>query len=144
VEGVYGFIPDAPGQFGFSVLASAVYLKRDNGGLLLRLAPMGSKEIDGLNGLPNILYVALPVSVDARGGNYTTGTQLVFGSLFDLNDNGRYYAGLEGGISLAKSESYILGGLGMRIGELKFENKDPKKSGGKDDSDEYRDEDFKN
>lgn len=149
-EAVFNFIPDGPGQFGFSGLGSATYQRREidgnsSGGIIFRVGPLVSKKIEGMNGTPTNIYAALPISFDARGGKYTTGTQLVAGSIFDLNSSSRYYAGFEGGVSLSKSESYILAGIGMRLGELKFEKKEKRKGGGShtDDGDEYRDEDFK-
>ena len=144
-ETVYNFIPDYDGQFGISALASATYIKRATGALQLRVAPLFHKRINGMGGYPNVIYASLPLYLEGRSGNYTTGSQIVVGDIFDFTDNSHYYGNLEGRISLAKSESYILVGAGFRFGELKFQKRERKGGEGgsrKGDDKEYRDEDF--
>lgn len=148
-EVLYSLIPDWDGQFGISGLASAVYINRGSGGVQFRVAPVLSKRLNGWNGLPAQVYATIPFYLEARGGNYTSGSQLVLGSTFDVSNASRYYVNGEAGIRLAKAESYVLLGFGIRLGELRFDRKERK--GGKEPSHrersgsgekEYRDEDF--
>jgi hypothetical protein len=143
-EAVYNFIPDWEGQVGLSALGSAIFLRRPgSGGLVLRLAPMVHKQVDGWSGLPTTLYVALPFLIEGRSGTYTTGTQLVVGGLADIDDSKRYFLNGEAGIKLAKSESYVLIGAGLRLGELRFAKKEGPRGGREQGGEpEYRDEDF--
>ncbi|MGZ3710835.1 MAG: hypothetical protein ACXVBE_03725, partial [Bdellovibrionota bacterium] len=92
-----------------------------------------------------------PFYLEARSGTYTSGSQLVLGSTFDVSEGKRFYVTGEGGIRLAKSESYVLLGFGMRLGELRFdrkergEGKEPERKerkGTNKGEKEYRDEDF--
>lgn len=120
-ETVYSFIPDYDGQIGLSALASAMYVKRlDGGGLQLRAAPMAHKRLQAWNDRPAILYVALPFYIEGKHGTYTTGSQLVLGSLLDISSSSRSYLATEVGIRLAKAESYILAGFGFRFGEVRL------------------------
>jgi len=148
-EAVYNIIPDYEGQLGFSALASALYINRGpglGGGLQLRVAPMIHKKITTWADLPATLYAALPLYFEGRGGTYTTGSQFVLGSLWDLSDSSRTYLSTEVGVRLAKAESYLLVGFGFRIGELRFvkrgaskSNATPNPSGNKD----FTDADFR-
>lgn len=151
-EAVFNVLPDFEGQLGFSALGSVIYLNRGTGGLQFRVAPLVHKRFDGFNGLPIVTYAALPFYLEARSGSYTTGSQLALGGVFDLTPTNRYYAVGEGGIKLSRSESYILVGFGLRLGELRFERREKGRGagkGGKGRADgevpgdrEYRDEDF--
>jgi hypothetical protein len=145
-EAVLNFIPDYEGQLGLSALGTALYLDRLNtGGLQMRVGLMAHKKFRGFGLNPAIVYFAIPFYLEGRKGNYTTGSQLVLGSLLDLTDTGRYYMDAEAGVKLGKSDSYILAGVGVRFGELKFEKRtrgtpsNPQNRGDRD----YRDEDFK-
>jgi hypothetical protein len=148
-EGVYNIIPDWEGQVGFSALGSAIYINRGEGlggGLQLRLAPMVHKKVSTWADLPATIYAALPLYFEGRRGTYTTGSQFVLGSLWDLNDAARTYVSTEVGIRLAKAESYLLVGFGLRIGELRFvkrgagsSSNTPPPSGSKD----FTDADFR-
>ena len=89
-------------------------------GLQLRIAPMVHKKVTTWADLPATLYAALPLYFEGRRGTYTTGSQFVLGSLWDLTDTSRTYVSTEVGIRLAKAESYLLVGFGLRIGELRF------------------------
>jgi hypothetical protein len=151
-EAVYNLIPDWEGQLGISGLASATYINRGTGGVQFRVGPMVHKRFTaGWNGLPAQVYLALPFYLEARSGNYTSASQLVLGSTFDVADANRFYVTGEGGIRLAKAESYVLLGFGIRLGEMRFDRKqratdpDPQhrergdENGGER---EYRDADF--
>jgi hypothetical protein len=69
----------------------------------------------------------------------------VLGGLFDIADQGRFYASGEAGVKLSKSDSYILAGVGVRFGELRFYKREKGSHGGSSGSreKEYSDEDFK-
>lgn len=146
-EAVYSILPDWEGQIGLSALGGATILNRfGSAGLLMRTALMAHKKVTGWGGLPASVYLGIPFQIEARKGNYTTGWQFILGSLFDIEDSGRFYMGLEGGVSLSKSESFVLVGAGLRLGDLRFERK---RSGGSSSGtnrtstqDEYTDEDF--
>ncbi|MCO5144376.1 MAG: hypothetical protein M9962_14930 [Oligoflexia bacterium] len=147
-EGVYNIIPDWENQIGLSAMASAVILKRPGStGLQLRIAPLAHKKFVAWNDLPVLVYASFPLYLEGRSGTYTTGTQFVIGSLLDLASNSRTYMGTEVGIKIAKSESYILAGVGYRFGTLRFYRKEKKGHGNSgnqnaNEEDEYRDEDF--
>jgi hypothetical protein len=145
-EAVYNFIPDWDGQLGFSALASALYLERfSSGGVQLRVGPMLHKKFEGFGLNPAIVYFGLPFYFEGRSGHYDTGAQIVLGGLFDIADQGRFYASGEAGVKLSKSDSYILAGVGVRFGELRFYKREKGSHGGSSGSreKEYRDEDFK-
>lgn len=149
-EGIYNVLPDWEGQVGLSILGGASYIRRfTSGGVQFRVAPvMHKKFLTPWADLPATAYLGVPLVFEARSGNYTTGAQFVLGSLFDLSSASRFYVGGEAGIKIAKSESYILLGVGARLGELRFYKRDQtsgsgsaggKASGGK----EYTDADFR-
>lgn len=143
-EAVYSILPDWEGQVGLSAIGSALYIERFNsGGVQLRVGVMGHKKVNGWAGLPATIYLGLPFYFEGRRGTYNTGAQIVFGSLMDLNETSRYYLGAEGGVKVGNSDSYILLGLGMRFGDLKFAKREKgptatKKPGER----EYKDADF--
>lgn len=142
-EAVYSFIPDYDGQVGLSAILGAQYQKRNGaGGLYMRLAPLAHKKVTAWNGMPATIYLSLPFYIDARGGNYSTGTHLVLGAIMDVNSHGRFYAVSEAGVRISKAESYILLGAGVRFGEVRLARGEKKKSKNKDEESEYRDEDF--
>jgi len=144
-ETVFNIIPDWEGQIGLSVLASALYLRRfASGGVQVRAGIMGHKKFQSWTGLPATVYLAVPFQLDARSGSYTTGSQIVIGSLWDLNTQSRFYASTELGIKMGRAESYVLLGAGFRLGELRFERRGTaparqKKAPGEP---EFREEDF--
>lgn len=148
-ELVYNFFPDADGQFGVSAIGSMVYLKRlGNGGVQSRLAPMIHKKL-GVGGYETTLYLAVPFYFEARSGTSTSGSQVAFGSLFDISRGSRTYLATELGLNINKSESYLLLGIGFRYGELKwgdsdlFQKREPRKAKkNEEDEKEYRTEDF--
>jgi|GEM_PF-635980 len=152
-EAVFNALPDWEGQLGLSGIASATYLRRfDGGGMQFRIGPMIHKRLTGWTGLPANIYLAIPWYQEIRGSTFTSGTQLVLGTDFDIAEAGRFYAVAELGIKLAKTDSYILLGAGTRLGDLAFnrgeaggkKNGVPNRGGGKrSDDDEYTDEDFK-
>jgi hypothetical protein len=142
-EGVYNIVPDMEGQAGFSVLGSLTYLERlAGGGLQLRAAPIIHKKMPGWHGQSVTVYASIPLVWEARKGSYTTGAQAVVGSLFDLTESGRFYLGSELGVKISKSESYILFGGGLRLGEVRLIGKGSRGGGGGA-SDEWTEEDFK-
>ena len=123
-EAVYNVIPDYEGQFGFSALGSATYLESYGvGGMQFRVGPMVHKKIATWNGMDANLFLALPLYFDARAGAYNFGSQLAFGSLWDVNDLHRTYVSTEAGIRLAHADSYIAVGIGFRFGELRFDKR---------------------
>lgn len=155
-EGVYNLLPDWDGQIGLSFIATAIYLRRmDGGGLQSRIGPMVHKRITAWSGYPANIYLALPWYQEVRGSTFSSGTQLVLGTVFDIAEGGRYYADAEVGIKLAKTDSYLVLGMGVRLGDLEFRRgdsggnaakkngslpRDVKKASGEDN---YTDEDFK-
>lgn len=145
-EVVYNLIPDWDGQLGLSLLGTAMYLERFNsGGIHLRAGIMAHKKFEGFGLNPAIVYLALPFQFDGRSNRYTTGGQVVLGTLMDLVEGGHFYGAGEGGVKLGNADSYILAGLGVRFGDLKFEKRkrDRPASGKSGDEDrEYREEDF--
>jgi len=121
LEAVFNLLPDWAGQLGLSFLGSSTYLRRDTGGgVQFRVGPMLHKRFNGFTGYPANAYLALPWYVDVRGSTLTTGSQVVLGSNFDIARDGRYYLDAELGLRLAKADSYVVFGMGMRIGELSF------------------------
>lgn len=140
-EAAYSFIPDYDGQFGLTALATAMYLRREtSGGIQLRLAPLLHKKVDGWNGLPATLFLSLPYYAEARSGSFTTGSQFVFGAIFDVNKKGHSYIASEFGLKISRSETYVLLGAGFRFGEIKLRKAS---RGGEDEKDrDYRSEDF--
>ncbi len=129
-EAVFNLLPDWEGQVGVSILANAVYLRRyDTGGLQTRIGPMVHKRVTAWNGYPANIYLAIPWYQEIRGSTFSSGTQLVLGTVFDIAQASRYYAGAEVGIKLAKTDSYILLGLGARLGDLKFNRGEESKKG---------------
>jgi len=148
-EAVFNLLPDWEGQLGLSFLGSATYLRRmDGGGMQFRIGPMVHKRFEGWGGLPANIYLAIPWYQEIRGSTFTSGTQLVVGSAFDIAEEGRFHMVTELGIKLAKTESYILVGVGTRLGDLAFNRgaaSGAKKSGvpRRGGEDEYTDEDFK-
>lgn len=144
-EAVYNFIPDWEGQLGLSALLSGIYLERfSSGGVQLRIGPMVHKKFEGFGINPAIVYFGLPLYFEGRSGRYTTGAQAVLGGLFDIAEQGRFYASAEAGVKLGKSDSYILAGVGVRFGELRFYKRERGSRGGSSGGEkEYRDADFK-
>jgi hypothetical protein len=147
-EAVFNLLPDWEGQLGLSFIGSATYLRRNDGGLQTRIGPMIHKRFTSFGDLPANIYLALPWYQEIRGSTFTSGTQLVIGSTFDVVPDGRFYAVAELGAKLAKTDSYVLLGVGTRLGNLSFTrnetgrpSKVPARGGGKK-SDEYTDEDF--
>jgi hypothetical protein len=155
----YNFIPDISGQPGVSAIAGATLMKRTVGddrktALVFTLGPLIHKQVDGLNGLPMILYLGLPWSLNFQTGSYYAATQLAFGALTDVTRNHAWYFCSEAAMSLSKSESYILVGLGMRFTgfdnkssathEDRHEKRKLRPTGkGKDDEEEFQTDDFK-
>jgi hypothetical protein len=120
-EAVYNILPDYEGQVGFSVLGSLTFLNRyGRGGIQFRVGPMIHKRITAFNDLNATLYLGLPFYFEARSGSYTSASQIVFGSLWDINADQRVYVSTEAGIRLARADSYIMAGVGYRFGELRF------------------------
>ena len=150
-EAIYSILPDWEGQVGLSALGSLMYINRqEGGGVQFRVAPMVHKKLETWADLPATLYISLPLYFEARGGKYTTGSQFVLGSLFDLNEASRSYLSTEVGIRLAKAESYVMVGFGYRFGELRFERRNrgsgsgtsERSSGSSSNEKEYTDADF--
>jgi hypothetical protein len=127
-RGVYTLLPDWEGQVGLSFLADGQYLKRsDGGGVQTHLAALVHKRITGWNKMPANLHAGFVWQLEARNGNLTSGTGVEVGSNFDIGEASRYYADVELGIKIARADSYVLVGFGMRLGDLTFT---PKKGGG--------------
>lgn len=152
-EAVFNLLPDWQGQLGLSFIGGASYLRRyDTGGLQTRIGPMVHKRFTSWGNLPANVYIALPWYQEIRGSVFTSGTQLVGGSAFDVAEAGRAYMLAELGVKLAKTDSYILIGAGWRLGELSFKPGDSTKKnkttapgrGSTDDDSNYTDDDFKN
>ncbi len=150
-QGVFSLLPDWEGQLGVSIIGTALYLRRyDGGGLQTQVGPMIHKRLTGWSGLPANLHAGLIWQVEARSGQFSSGSQLVFGSDFDVADHGRYYMSAELGIRLARTDSYVLLGIGTRLGDLAFnpkkETRDsalPKNTKRGSGERNYTDEDFK-
>jgi hypothetical protein len=120
-QGVFNLLPDWEGQLGLSFVGTALYLRRyDTGGLQVQVGPLLHKRITGWGGLPANLHFGLLWQLEARQDHLTSGTQLVVGSDFDVGSASRYYMSTELGVRLAKADSYVLLGFGMRLGDLAF------------------------
>ncbi len=116
---------------------------------MLKFAPV---RIKGWSGLPANLHAGFLWQLEARSGGTASGTQLVLGSDFDIAGSSSVYMTTELGIKIARTDSYVLLGVGTRLGDLTFERKDDnekrgrgEKSGGskRKEDDNYTDEDFK-
>lgn len=144
-ETVYSILPDWDGQVGLSALASAMFLNRlGSTGLQMRVGLMGHKKFDSFTGFPATVFLAIPFYLEGRKGTYTTGSQIVLGSLWDVNSQSRFYASTEVGVKLGNSESYVLFGMGFRLGELRFYKRDKAGSKGKKSGEpEFEEDDFR-
>lgn len=148
-EAVYSFIPDWEGQFGLSGLVGLEYLKRySSGGAQFRVGLMGHKKVDGWDGHPTTIFLAIPFQLEARDSSVRSGSQIVLGSIVDFSD--RFYVGGEGGVKIGNADSYVLLGAGVRFGEMRFERKtssvrrrEPSSTKRAPQEEEYREEDFK-
>lgn len=158
----YNFLPDLSGQPGVSAIAGAMLLKRTldgdhKTGVKFTVGPLLHKEVEGLNGLPMLLYLGVPWSLTLQSGTYVSSSQLDFGALTDITNNRSWFVSSEAGISLAKDESYIMIGVGTRF--TPFEKatpvrnekhrdsvREPRKvepaKKGQSDEEEFRTEDF--
>jgi len=155
-QGVFNLLPDWEKQLGLSFLGNALYLRRnETGGIQFQVGPMLHKRMTGWTGMPANIHLGLLWQLEARSDHLTSGTQLVVGSDFDVGEASRYYMSTELGIRLAKTDSYVLVGFGLRLGDLKFtprsethesalpsRTKRPKARGTPKDND-YTDDDFK-
>jgi len=152
-EGVFNLLPDWEKQLGLSFLGKVLYLRRfDTGGLQTQVGPMLHKRITGWNSLPANIQAGIFWELEARSGNFTSGSQIEVGSNFDIASAGRAYMATELGIRLARTDSYILVGLGFRLGDLEFSPRkeqhegslpSKKKGSGGSSKGDYSDEDFK-
>lgn len=145
-EAIYSILPDWEGQVGLSALTSAMFLNRlGSTGLQMRIGLMVHKKFDSFTGFPATGYLAIPFYLEGRKGSYTSGSQVVVGSLWDINSQSRFYASTEVGIKLGRSESYVLLGGGFRLGELRFQKRErggsPKNQ--RSGEPEYSDDDFR-
>lgn len=150
-QGVFNLLPDWEGQVGLSFIGNVLYLRRyDTGGIQTQVGPMIHKRVGGWLGYPANIHLGLLWQLEARGSHLESGSQLVVGSDFDLAGGSRFYMSAELGIRLAKADSYVLVGVGTRLGDLAFKKKseelprNTKRSGGRGTGErEYTDEDFK-
>jgi hypothetical protein len=151
-QGVFNLLPDWEKQLGLSFIAKALYLRRfETGGLQLQVGPILHKRITGWTNLPANVHAGLFWEPEIRSGNSSSGTQIEVGSNFDIADQGKAYVDAEVGIKLARTDSYILLGIGWRLGDLEFTPrgkdhddapvKSKSKSSGRDH--DYSDDDFK-
>ena len=116
----YNFLPDIGNQPGVSVIGRATLLKRrlsgnKKTGIRFTTGPMVHKEFTGLNGLPLILYTAVPWSLTLQSGSYVASSQIVLGALTDITKNHSWFVASEAGLTLSKGESFIMIGAGMRF-----------------------------
>lgn len=151
-EGVFNLLPDWEKQLGLSFLGKALYLRRfETGGLQLQVGPILHKRITGWTNLPANIHAGIFWEPEMRSGNSSSGTQIEVGSNFDIAGEGRAYVAGELGIKLARTDSYVLVGIGWRLGNLEFNPRggshegieDKKKSGGSSKGRDYTDDDFK-
>jgi hypothetical protein len=151
-EGIYTLLPDWEKQLGLSFLAKALYLRRyETGGIQLQVGAILHKRITGWTNLPANLHAGIFWEPEFRSGNSSSGTQIELGSNFDIADQGRTYVAAEVGLKLARTDSYVLLGIGWRLGDLAFTprgNDDASKARGsqrgRDTKDhDYTDDDFK-
>ena len=142
-EASYNLIPDTHNAVGVTGLAGIQYLHRlGYGSVQTKLAPLVNLKIDGLEGNPASIYFGLPLYFEIHQSTVTTSSQLAVGGNFDLSHHKDWYMITEGGISMSKSESYILLGFGLRFGS-RFELPARDKNHNSSDADkEYRSEDF--
>ncbi len=154
----YNILPDVAGQPGISAIGGGMLLKRDvenetKTGVRFTLTPLIHKGVDGLNGLPMLLYLGIPWSLTFQSGSYVASSEVGFGALVDIDHDHSWFVDSEAGFTLAKGESYIMIGVGSRF--LPFEKparqkvrstREPRKveptGKGKDNEEEFRTEDF--
>jgi hypothetical protein len=56
------------------------------------------------------------MTLELHDGTYTTGSQIAFGGLYDIDSHQNWFLSAEAAISLRRSESYISAGVGYRLG----------------------------
>jgi hypothetical protein len=108
----FDFVPDLDTQPGFGVGAQAIYYryKYSVGRLETSLVPYVHKAFGNGKGQSVEPYLALPFGPAFRSGTYDWTSQLVIGAMFhEDHAQIRYLA--EFGVNLAKSETYISGGI---------------------------------
>ena len=151
-EGIFNLLPDWEKQVGLSFLAKALYLRRfETGGIQLQGGAIVHKRITGWTNLPANIHAGIFWEPEFRSGSSSSGTQIEIGSNFDIADQGRAYVAAELGLKLARTDSYVLLGIGWRLGDLEFKPASsgdaPKAKGssrGKGSKDhDYTDDDFK-
>lgn len=152
-QGVFNLLPDWEGQVGLSFLGKALYLRRyEKGGLQTQVGPVVHKRFKGWGGWPANVHAGFLWQLEARSGGTASGTQFVVGSDFDIAGSSAMYMTTELGIKIARTDSYILLGIGTRLGDLTFTPKREsekrnrgvdRRSRNNDEDDNYTDEDFK-
>lgn len=120
-QGIFNLLPDWEKQLGLSFLGKALYLRRyDTGGLQLQVGPILHKRITGWTSLPANVHAGFFWEPEVRSGSSSSGTQIEVGSNFDIAQQGKAYVDAELGIKLARTDSYVLVGIGWRLGDLEF------------------------
>lgn len=101
--------PDIDKQPGIGFRAGGFFARKSDENILtLQLAPIFSKKVDTENGL-FIPYAAIALDItNTKEKNYT-GTQIMFGSEYKTPEIPAMFFGLEAGINLNDSYSYVSG-----------------------------------
>lgn len=101
--------PDVDNQPGIGFRAGGFFARKDSENFLtLQLAPIFSKKVNTENGL-FIPYAAIALNFTNTKENNFTGSQVMFGTEFKTPEIPKMFFGLEAGINLNDSYSYISG-----------------------------------
>jgi hypothetical protein len=101
--------PDVDNQPGIGFRAGGFFARKDDENFLtLQLAPLFSKKVNTDNGLFTP-YAAVSLNFTNTKEKNFTGSQVVFGSEYKTPEIPKMYFGLEAGIELNDSYSYISG-----------------------------------
>lgn len=101
--------PDVDNQPGIGFRAGGFFARKNSENFLtLQLAPIFSKKVDTEHGL-FIPYAAVALDITNTKEKNFTGSQVIFGSEYKTPEIPKMYFGLEAGINLNDSYSYISG-----------------------------------
>ncbi|MGZ3748253.1 MAG: hypothetical protein ACXWRE_12840, partial [Pseudobdellovibrionaceae bacterium] len=101
--------PDVDNQPGIGFRAGGFFSRKDSeNSLTLQLAPLFSKKVNTENGL-FIPYAAVAVDFTNTKERNFTGTQMILGTEYKTPEIPKMYFGVEAGLNLSESYSYISG-----------------------------------
>lgn len=110
----FDFIPDLDGQIGAGVAFQMYYYKIRStyGQTELTVYPYIHNQFEAAANIALDPYIALPFGLALNDGNYTTVSQLVFGSYFRTSKNFGFNAEL--GMNLKGTDTYLSTGVTYR------------------------------